>query len=69
MSNPFNSEVSNANKTEGGGVMTKRGPGAAKQVLRMKTTNWPGLPGGTGPSHGTKVPVVKIYAQAKGVKG
>ena len=67
MANSFNSEVGQANKSGGHGVVFKRsGKMPAKGNPSLSTVNWPGLPGKTGPSRGS-LPTIKVSMKSIGI--
>ena len=67
MANAFNSEVGQANKTDGSGkALHKRTSAPGTSDPKQSTANWPGLPGKTGPSRGS-APKIKEHAKAVGI--
>lgn len=68
MPNPFNSENGQQNKTGGSGHKEKPQGSASNPKLRMKTANWPGNPGKSGPNRNTTgVKEISEYATKSGV--
>ena len=68
MSNPFNSENGQQNKTGGSGKKEKARGAKPGGKLAMKTAAWPKNPGKTGPNRNTThVKEVKQYATSAGV--
>lgn len=68
MPNPFNSETGQQNKTGGSGFKEKPRGSTPSGSLKMKTANWPKIPGKTGPNRNTtNVKEIKQHPTSVGI--
>ncbi len=66
MANPFNSDVSQQNRTGGKGKDSPAGK-VASPTLNMKARAWPGLPGKSGPNRSAGYTKPPQHTQVKGL--